>query len=166
MNRAPSLAFRVAIAAIFLLSGTSRMKAQEPASAPSKQETPKPEATKQDPAKKETAEEPEEEKNPFAPEPAPALPPGMKGSDTTDPRTKLTPGLYNAGETSIGINHLLLLKKPDAFQLGATHPDDPKLQKTLSQLAIGPLTSLHKAVQLSTPRLAITHSDCPCPGNH
>jgi len=29
MNRAPSLAFRVAIAAIFLLSGTSRIKAQE-----------------------------------------------------------------------------------------------------------------------------------------
>jgi len=73
------------------------MKAQEPGSTPSKQETPKPEAAKQDPAKKETAEEPEEEKNPFAPEPAPALPPGMKGSDTTDPRAKLTPGLYNAG---------------------------------------------------------------------
>jgi len=40
MNRAPSLAFRVAIAAIFLVSGTCRMKAQEPASTPSKQETP------------------------------------------------------------------------------------------------------------------------------
>src|SRR5882762_5284839 len=151
MNRAPSLAFRVAIAAIFLLSGTSRMKAQEPASIPSKQETPKPEAAKQDPAKKETAEEPEEEKNPFAPEPAPALPPGMKGSDTTDPRAKLTPGLYNAGETSIGIKHLFLLKKPDAFQLGATDPDDPKVQKTISQLGI--ITKLPKAVQLPIAQL-------------
>src|SRR5882724_3255935 len=166
MNRAPSLAFRVAIAAIFLLSGTCRMKAQEPASTPSKQETPKPEAAKQDPAKKETAEEPEEEKNPFAPEPAPALPPGMKGSDTTDPRAKLTPGLYNAGETSIGIKHLLLLKKPDAFQLGATDPDDPKVQKTISQLGIGNITKLPKAVQLPIAQLAFANSDFAFQGNH
>src|SRR6266436_958069 len=165
MNRAPSLAFRVAIAAFFLFSGTSRMKAQEPASAPSKQETPKPEAAKQDPPKKETTEEPEEEKNPFAPEPAPALPPGMKGSDTTDPRAKLTPGLYNAGETSIGIKHLLLLKKPDAFQLGATDPDDPKVQKTISQLGIGNIAKLPKAVQLPIAQLAFANSDFAFQGN-
>src|SRR6267378_2811173 len=165
MNRAPSLAFRVAIAAIFLLSGTSRIKAQEPGSTPSKQETPKPEAAKQDPAKKETAEEPEEEKNPFAPEPAPALPPGMKGSDTTDPRAKLTPGLYNAGETSIGIKHLFLLKKPDAFQLGATDPDDPKVQETISQLGIGNITKLPKAVQLPIAQLAFANSDFAFQGN-
>src|SRR5467141_5467696 len=166
MNRAPSLAFRVAIAAIFLLSGTCRMKAQEPASTPSKQETPKPEAAKQDPGKKETAEEPEEEKNPFAPEPAPALPPGMKGSDTTDPRAKLTPGLYNAGETSMGIKHLLLLNKPDAFQLGATDPDDPKVQETISQLGIGNITKLPKAVQLPIAQLAFANSDFAFQGNH
>src|SRR6266403_849797 len=166
MNRAPSLAFRVAIAAIFLLSGTSRMKAQEPASIPSKQETPKPEAAKQDPAKKETAEEPEEEKNPFAPEPAPTLAPGMTGSDTNDPRAKLSPGLYNAGETSIGIKHLLLLKKPDAFQLGATDPDDPKVQKTISQLGIGNIAKLPKAVQLPIAQLAFANSDFAFQGNH
>ncbi len=45
------------------------------------------------------------------------------------PRAKLTPGLYDAGETSMGIEHLLLLKKPDAFQLGSTDPDDPKVEK-------------------------------------
>src|SRR5258706_1469458 len=166
MNRAPSLAFRVAIAAIFLVSGTCRMKAQEPASTPSKQETPKPEAAKEDPAKKEPAEEPEEETNPFAPEPAPALPPGMKGSDTTDPRAKLTPGLYDAGETSMGIKHLLLLKKPDAFQLGATDPDDPKVQETISQLGIGNITKLHKAVQLLIAQLAFENSDFAFQGNH
>src|SRR5258708_10448915 len=166
MNRAPSLAFRVAIAAIFLLSGTSRMKAQEPASTPSKQETPKPEAAEQDPAKKENAEEPEEEKNPFAPEPAAARPPGMKGSDTTDPRAKLTPGLYDAGETSMGIRHLLLLKKPDAFQLGVTDPDDPKVQKTISQLGIGDITKLPKAVQLPIAQLAFANSDFAFQGNH
>ena len=54
------------------------------------------------------------------PEPAPALPPGMSGSDANDPRAKLTPGLYDAGETSMGIKHLMLAKKPDAFQLGAS----------------------------------------------
>ena len=41
MNRVPSLAFRVAVAAIFLFFGMSRMKAQEPASTPPKQEAPK-----------------------------------------------------------------------------------------------------------------------------
>jgi hypothetical protein len=43
----------------------------------------------------------------------------MAGSDANDPRAKLAPGLYDAGETSMGIEHLLLLKKPDAFQLGS-----------------------------------------------
>ena len=76
-------------------------------------------------------------KDPFAPEPAPALPPGMTGSDANDPRAKLTPGLYDAGETSMGIEHLLLLKKPDAFQLGTTDPDDPKVEKMLGQLGMG-----------------------------
>src|SRR5467141_5353223 len=167
MNRAPSLAFRVAIAAIFLLSGTSRMKAQEPASIPSKQETPKPEAARQDPAKKENAEEPEEEKNPFAPEPAPALPPGMKGSDTTDPRAKLTPGLYNAGETSMGLKHLLLLKKPDAFQLGASDPDDPKVQQAISKLGMSTMSSkLPKSMHLAIAQLGFANSDFAFQGNH
>ena len=50
MNRVPSLALRVAVAAMFLFSGLSRMKAQEPASAPAKQEAPKQDTAKQ-PAK-------------------------------------------------------------------------------------------------------------------
>jgi hypothetical protein len=163
MNRAPSLAFRVAVAAIFLLSGTSRMRSQEPASAPAKQEAPKPEASKQEPAKTDAAEE---DSNPFAPEPAPALPPGMSGSDVNDPRAKLTPGLYDAGETSMGIKHLLLLKKPDAFQLGATDPDDPKVKKTILQLGIGNIAKLPKAVQLPIAQLAFANSDVAFQGNH
>jgi len=75
--------------------------------------------------------------NPFAPETAPALPPGMTGSDTSDPRASLTPGMYDAGEAALGLKHLLLLKTPDAFQLGADNPDDPKVQKTLGLLGIG-----------------------------
>ncbi len=76
-------------------------------------------------------------RNPFAPEPAPALPPGMTGSDVNDPRAKLAPGLYDAGEAAMGIKHLMLVKKPDAFQLGSDDPDDPKVQKTLGQLGMG-----------------------------
>src|SRR5713101_5005749 len=166
MNRAPSLAFRVAVATIFLFSGMSRMKAQEPAPTPPKQEAPKQEPGKQEPPKKDTAEEPEEEQNPFAPEPTPALPPGMKGSDTTDPRAKLTPGLYDAGETSMGIKHLLLLKKPDAFQLGATDPDDPKVQKTIGQLGVGNIIKMPKPLQLVIAQLAFANSDFAFQGTH
>jgi hypothetical protein len=163
MNRVPSFAFRVAVAAIFLFSGTSRMRAQEPASAPAKQDAPKQETSKQEPAKTDTAEE---DSNPFAPEPAPALPPGMSGSDVNDPRAKLTPGLYDAGETSMGIKHLLLLKKPDAFQLGATDPDDPRVQKTILQLGIRNIAKLPKAVQLPIAQLAFANSDVAFQGNH
>ena len=77
------------------------------------------------------------QQNPFAPQPAPPLPPGMTGSDVNDPRYKLTPGLYDAGEASMGMKHLLLLKKPDAFQLGVDRPDDPKVEKTLQPARCG-----------------------------
>ena len=133
MNRAPSVAFRMAVAAILFCSGANWVHAQAPATPPPAQAQ-KP-ATP--PAGQEPAKGSEEEENPFAAKPAPPLPAGMTGSDANDPRAKLTPGLYNAGETAMGIKHLLLLKKPDAFQLGASEPDDPKVQKTLSQLGVG-----------------------------
>ena len=164
MNRAMILALRVAIAAIFLSSGFVRMKAQEPAPAPSKQDAPKQDAAKEDQAKKDA--DADDNKNPFEPEPAPPLPPGMKGSDANDPRAKLTPGLYDAGEAAVGIKHLLLLKKPDAFQLGSTDPDDPKVQKTIAQLGIGNVAKLPKAVQLPIAELAFANSDLAFQGNH
>src|ERR1044071_676695 len=77
---------------------------------------------------------PAEAENPFAPTPAPPLPAGMTGSDANDPRTKLTPGMYDAGESALGLKHILLVKKPDTFQLGADNPDDPKVQKTLGTM--------------------------------
>ncbi len=163
MNRLLSFALRVMGLAIFLTCGLNRAQAQEPSAAAPKQEAAQPEPAKADPSKKEAAEP---EANPFAPEPAPALPPGMKGSDTNDPRAKLTPGLYDAGEASMGIKHLLLLKKPDAFQLGATDPDDPKVQKTLGQLGIGDTTKLPKPVHLVIAQLAFANSDFAFQGNH
>jgi len=166
MNRAIILALRVAIAAIFLFSGFSRLKAQEPAAPPSKQDAPQPDPAKADQAKKDGAADADDNKNPFEPEPAPALPPGMKGSDVNDPRAKLTPGLYDAGEAAVGLKHLLLLKKPDAFQLGSTDPDDPKVQKTIAQLGIGNIAKLPKAVQLPIAQLAFANSDFAFQGDH
>ena len=61
----------------------------------------------------------------------------MTGSDVNDPRYTLTPGMYDAGETSMGLKHLLLVKKPDAFQLGTDKPDDPKVITTIQRLGMG-----------------------------
>ena len=55
----------------------------------------------------------------------------LSGKKARDPRAKLIPGIYDAGEAAMGIKHVLLVKKPDAFQLGSDNPDDPKVQKTL-----------------------------------
>ncbi len=149
MNRVPGVAFRVVGTAIALFFGVSRMQAQEPPKPPPAAE----------------AEEDEDE-NPFAPEPAPTLPAGMTGSDANDPRAKLTPGLYDAGEASMGIKHLMLLKKSDAFQLGASDPDDPKVQKMLGQLRVGNASKMPKPMQLVVAQLAFGNSDFAFQGNH
>jgi hypothetical protein len=159
MNRVPSLALCVLGAALLFCFGVNRMQAQTPASSPPTQA--------QKPATPPAAQEPEEEEeNPFAPQPAPSLPPGMTGSDVNDPRYKLTPGLYDAGEASMGIKHLLLLKKPDAFQLGSSDPDDPRVQKVFGQLGIGSTSKITKPLQLVIAQLAFSNSDLAFQGNH
>src|SRR5580698_10594293 len=164
MNRVPSLTMRVLGCAILLSAGGLRVHAQNPATAPS---TP-PAAQKPADGNKDADKDKEddEDDNPFAPEPAPALPPGMKGSDANDPRAKLKPGVYDAGETSLGIKHLLLLKKPDAFQLGTSEPDDPKVQKMLGQLGVGNISKMPKPFQLVIAQLAFANSDFAFQGNH
>lgn len=159
MNRVASVTFRVVVAAMLLCSAVSRICPQAPvqtpaqgaATTPPSQETPKPAP---------------EEANPFAPEPAPTLPPGMMGSDATDPRAKLTPGLYDAGETAMGIKHLQLLKKPDAFQFGSAEPDDPKVQRMLGQLGVSNTAKIPKPIQLVIAQLAFANSDMAFQGNH
>jgi hypothetical protein len=144
------------------------MKAQEPASAPTKQGPAKQEAPKEEPAKPDATKEEkgEDEENPFAPEPAAPLPAGMTGSDVNDSRFKLTPGMYDAGEASMGIKHLLLLKKPDAFQLGTDEPDDPKVEKTVRQLGVGNIAKMPKPLRLVIAQLAFANSDFAFQGNH
>jgi len=155
MNRLSSVAFRVAIATTILLFGVIRlqMQAQTPAPASS-------------PATQAPAKAAEEDANPFAPEPAAPLPPGMTGSDVNDPRAKLAPGLYDAGEAAMGMKHLMLAKKPDAFQLASTDPDDPKVQKVLSQLRGGNLSNVPKTLQMVIAQLAFANSDLAFQGNH
>ncbi len=135
-------------------------------SAQGQNSAPAPAPNAQAPAKAPEAEKPEEQKNPFAPEPAAPLPPGMTGSDVNDPRYKLSPGLYNAGETAMGLKHLVLVRKPDSFQLGSAEPDDPKVQKTLGQLGVGDPSKMPKPLQLVIAQLAFANSDLAFQGNH
>ena len=162
MNRVPSVAIRAAVAAIFICSGGSTMQAQTTAPpTPAQAQKPATAAPAQEPEKA-----PEAEENPFAPQPAPPLPAGMTGADVNDPRFKLTPGLYDAGEASMGIKHLVLVKKPDAFQLGSAEPDDPKVQKTLAQLGVSAASKMPKPMQLVVAQLAFANSDIAFQGNH
>ena len=169
MSRVSDVAFPILVAAIFLCSGVSgaRAQAQTPATPPPAQQSA--DKTKDQDKANDTDKEKEDEEdaNPFAPEAAPALPPGMTGSDANDPRAKLTPGLYDAGEAAMGMKHLALVKKPDAFQLGSADPEDPKVQKVIGQLGIGNmLAKLPKEMHLAVAELGFANSDIAFQGNH
>ena len=130
MNRVHTMSFRLLVASLlFCFCFATRSQAQTPSPSPSPETTP---ADKQAQA------------DPFAPEPAAPLPAGMTGADTNDPRAKLTPGIFDAGEAAMGIKHVTLLKKPDAFQLGSDNPDDPKVKKTLDLLGFGDTSKIPK----------------------
>jgi hypothetical protein len=158
MNRVPSIIFCVAMAAMILFPGRNSLQAQA--------QTPSPTPAAQSPSPTPAAQEEEEDKNPFAVEPAPPLPPGMTGSDANDPRAKLAPGLYNAGEAAMGIKHLQLVKKPAAFQLGTNNPNDPKVQKMLQQLNSPNLSRIPASRRLVIAQLAFANSDLAFQGNH
>lgn len=101
------------------------------------------------------------------PLPAPTpLPPGMKGSDPNDPRAKLTPGVYDAGIASMGLKHISLLQKPDAFQLGTDDTNDPRVKKALSVLGVNDASQIPKPVQLVYAQLTFSNSDLAFQGNH
>ncbi len=159
MTRVRSFVLQVMVAsAMIMIFGASRVQAQ--AQAPVRLKAAPPVSGPGG------AEASEEDDDPFAVEAAPALPPGMIGSDASDPRAKLTPGIYDAGETAMGLKHVQLLKKPEAFQLGAAEPDDPKVQKMLGQLGVRDLTKIPKPMQLVIAQLAFANSDLAFQGNH
>jgi len=168
MTRVAVVAFRMLVAATFLCFGLGRSYAQSPAQTQSQESVDKDKEKSKDKeaTKAKDEDKDDDDNNPFAPEPAPTLPPGMAGSDPNDPRAKLTPGWYDAGETSMGIKHLQLLKKPEAFQLGASDPDDPKVRKTINQLGIGGMDKIPKEVHLAIAQLAFANSDFAFQGRH
>jgi len=91
----------------------------------------------------------------------------MTGSDVSDPRAKLSPGMYDAGEAAIGIKHLTLLKKPDAFDLGSNDPNDPKVNKTLTTvLGIPDPSKMPNASKLVLAGLGFANSDIAFQGKH
>src|SRR4029078_9901803 len=125
MSRIHDVTLRLLMASLVLCSCfVATTLAQTPSPSPSPEASKTPDKTKQQQA------------NPFAPEQAQPLPPGMTGSDVNDPRAKLAPGIFDAGEAAMGLKPALLLKKPDAFQLGSDDPENPKVQKTLGLLGI------------------------------
>src|SRR6202158_6021464 len=155
MNRVITIAFNLLVASLVfwscLATGT---QAQTPSSSPPSTKAPETKPANQNGGA-----------NPFAPEPASPLPAGMTGSDANDPRAKLTPGMYDAGEAAMGIKHLMLLKKPDAFQLGSDDPDNPKVQKALGLLGIGDSSKMPKPLKLVLAQLAFANSDLAFQGN-
>ena len=92
----------------------------------------------------------------------------MTGSDVNDPRAKLKPGMYDSGETAMGIKHVAFLKKPDAFQIQISGPDDPSVKKVLMQLGMGEssLARMPKSLQPVIAQLAFANSDFAFAGNH
>ena len=157
MSRGHTIAFRLLTASLVLCSCfAARTLAQTSRPSPQPSPTPTPEAKPAD----------QEDGNPFAPESAPPLPAGMTGSDANDPRAKLSPGMDEAGEAAMGMKHLMLLKKPDAFQLGSADPDNPKVQKALGLLGIGDSSKMPKPLQLVIAGLAFANSDLAFQGNH
>src|SRR5207302_4116960 len=67
---------------------------------------------------------------------------------------------------SMGMKHLMLSKKPDAFQLGASDPDDPKVQKIIGQLGMPGISKIPKSMHLVIAQLAFGNSDLAFQGNH
>lgn len=149
MNRVRTTTFQLLAGSVVLCSCfAAKTLAQTPSP------TPTPSAT------------PAAPENPFAPQPAPPLPAGMTGSDVNDPRAKLSPGMYDAGEVARGLKHLMLLKKPDAFELGSNDPNDPKVNKTLTTvLGIGDPSKVPGATKLVLAGLGFANSDIAFQGN-
>ena len=145
------------VAAVVFCSGVVSLQAQTPQTgspAPATQASHKP------------AQAADDEDDAWGVQPAPPLPPGMKGSNTNDPRYTLKPGMYDAGEAAFGMKHLAFVKKPDVFQLTASSPDDPAVGAMLGKMAMHVSPKMTKPVQLMIAQLAFANSDFAFQGNH
>ncbi len=164
MSRVSSNFLRAVGAALILFLGVNPLRAQQTQTAP-----PAGQAQTAAPADKAAGDkkaEDQQQQNPFAPEAAPALPPGMSGSDVNDPRAKLTPGMFDAGEAAMGLKHLQLIKKTGVFDLGATDPNDPKVTKALQTMGVGNPSKMPATMRLPIAGLAFANSDLAFQGDH
>ncbi|NNE97377.1 MAG: hypothetical protein HKN25_00005, partial [Pyrinomonadaceae bacterium] len=96
------------------------------------------------------------------PDPPAKLPEGMTGSTTKDPRSHLSAGLYDAGYAAMGMNHLQLLKKPGAFQLGN---DKEKLKQAFKALGIPENAKVPPSFINGVAPLAFANSDLAFQGD-
>lgn len=92
------------------------------------------------------------------------MPAGMKGADPNDPRANLSPGLFDAGEAAVGIKHVLLVKKPESFDLGVD-PNGPKVGTALKALGVPDPKMVPEQVRMSFAGLALANSDLAFQGN-
>jgi hypothetical protein len=91
--------------------------------------------------------------------------PAPNAQQPDDPRVNLTPGLFNAGETSMGLEHLGFVKKPDAFRIDTTDENDPSVTKALSTLGVPAGTKMPPGMKLVYAGLAFANSDFAFEGN-
>jgi hypothetical protein len=65
----------------------------------------------------------------------------------------------------MGLKHVVLLKKPDAFQLGPASAENPKVKSILGKIGVdGP--TMPQPLQLMLAQLAYSNSDLAFQGNH
>ena len=145
-------------AVMFLLFGAGTLRAQKPQPAAPVNQPPD--------AKAAAKPVPTDELDEFAPKPAPPLPAGMTGADTSDPRYTLKAGMYDAGEAAMGLKHLDFVRKPEPFRLDATSPDDPQVEKTLKLLGVGDTSKMPKSLKPVIAQLAYANSDFAFQGTH
>jgi hypothetical protein len=88
----------------------------------------------------------------------------MHGADVNDPRAKLAPGVYDAGEAAVGLRHISLLKKPEAFDMGVD-PESPKVAAALKALGVADPSQIPAAQRMGFAGLAFANSDLAFQGN-
>lgn len=118
------------------------------------------------PAPSTSKAQPKDELDEFAAQPAPPLPAGMTGADANDPRFKLKPGLYDAGEIAMGMKRLTSLKKPDAFQLGTRDPNSAKTTEALKQVIGSDPSKIPAPLKLVLADLGFANSDFAFQGKY
>ena len=96
------------------------------------------------------------------------LPAGMTGSDVNDPRYKLTPGLYDAGEASDG--HEALAAPEEARRVSTRDRSSRRSEGAEDDRAARhrrqPVSKIPKQLQMVIAQLAFSNSDMAFQGNH